>query len=105
MKIKNLILGLLAFVFAIGSSFASLIFAPDPAYVKVQMTGPSDPFTCQPTGLSCNASAGPICRVAILVQGVSTTVDARKITTCIKPLFDSRPFIGQSTLNVYSVEP
>jgi hypothetical protein len=97
MKTKNLLLGLIAFVFAIGSAFASLL-APAEIWVKARRTC-AGIISCVNTEVTC-ANAGAVrCKVQLPVQqGNNTTSKTYKNSSCTLPIF--RPDAGTSISSV-----
>jgi hypothetical protein len=85
MKTKNLILGLVAFVFAAGSAFATMDAVNDSAYVWVKYFGETN-FTCVDSGLDCTntASNTQACKISVVIDSPSgtETVDAHLSNTC-----------------------
>jgi hypothetical protein len=82
MKSKNLILGLIAFVFAAGSALASLM-APVDAYAETKLSSPGENWACKKIG-QCSGSSGTTCMIAVPIQVApySKTVIAKPPLTC-----------------------
>jgi hypothetical protein len=103
MKTKSLILGLLAFVFAIGSAFTSASVAQR-AWIKAKPSLAGDPITCIDSGVDCNGTAAnPVCKIKVFQTKTNTlvTVNAyQSETDCEVQLHDTRAFV-QSPINVY----
>jgi hypothetical protein len=68
MKNKNLILGLVAFVFAIGSAFSSddMALALVDVYVRAQIVE-DGVFTCQHTNAQCDPTGTVQCMVSLSI--------------------------------------
>jgi hypothetical protein len=106
MKTKNLILALVAIVFAVGSAFTSQNEdVVNNVYVKWKQTSAQQNFTCQLIPRECNLSGLESCQVTITKSdGSNETVfayDAANCTTILKhngpvpPIYDAgsgRPF-------------
>jgi hypothetical protein len=94
MKTKHVVLGLVAFVFAIGSAFTSSTLATT-AFIKVRYsTQPVGTFTCVNTGLSCSDSGTTSCKVTVTDLGGAQAL-ARSNSSCPTPnLFDATGVIG-----------
>jgi hypothetical protein len=79
MNTKNLVLASGAFVFAIGSAFASFL-VPEDIIVKAKMnSSPGAATVCINTGFQCDPSTANICRVTVATQQgdqVATTTSA-----------------------------
>lgn len=76
MKTKNVFLAVIAFTFAVGSAFASMLVA-DPVYVWAKRTQLASP-TCVQTNKTCTQTTdtGKICQIEISVTkpGVGTQI-------------------------------
>lgn len=71
---KNLILASAAFVFAIGSAFASMFVVAENVYVKAQFGSTSSPVVCLDTQVQCTQSTDFPCSVSVnLIGGGSQT--------------------------------
>jgi hypothetical protein len=94
MKTKHVILGLFAFVFAIGSAFTSSSLATT-AFIKVRYSHqPAGTYSCVNTTLICNDIVGSACRVTISDLAGAQAL-ARSNSSCPTPnLFDGTGVIG-----------
>lgn len=88
MKTKNLILGLCAIAFAIGSAFAS--YSPDPDFDSVTVEELSEP--CQVIDeIECNMNSTQPCQVEVFVGTVSQGAkDVYDLPSCSEPKTDDR---------------
>jgi hypothetical protein len=100
MKTKNVILGLAALVFAIGSAFTSLeVGAPD--FISVQYEGnPLPDFECVQISQACNGTAqDPLCKIQVKLSDNSIVaaqvydLDSNEIL-CTTALRDANGSIG-----------
>jgi hypothetical protein len=97
MKTKNLLLGLIAFVFAVGSAFASLL-APANIWVKARLTSGGS-ITCVDTQVTCANSGAVRCTVTVPVQqGSGVTSSTYRNSGCTVAIF--RPESGTSNSSV-----
>jgi len=85
MKTKNVILGTAAFVFAIGSAFASLLADPTRDFVDISTLNP----TCrQIAEQACSNTGQAACNVNVSVGGGAATakqVFDERTTVCATP--------------------
>lgn len=70
MKTKNVSLAIAAFVFAIGSAFASM-FATVPVYVKGQMVEDAS-YECIDTQATCTAIGNSTCTITVPLRNGGT---------------------------------
>lgn len=91
MKTKNVILGLCALVFAIGSAFSSVMTVNDD-YIDVRYQGEEE-FVCVPIG-DCSGT-GQFCK--IIVNG-TLTAQVYDLPTCVSAKKDNSPFLPGQTL-------
>jgi hypothetical protein len=105
MKTKNLILGLIVFVFAVGSAFASLL-APANIWVKARLTSGGS-ITCVNTNVTCENSGAVRCTVTLPVQqGSNTTSTTYKNNGCTLAIFRPAPGTSNSSVQVFElIEP
>ena len=83
MKNKNVVLGLIAFVFAIGSAFASLLtpLAQD-AYAQTKLTSADEQWECRKVGQCAEAGTIP-CEVLVpTTASGNVKVVARPMNEC-----------------------
>ncbi|RNL87747.1 hypothetical protein ED312_10115 [Sinomicrobium pectinilyticum] len=87
MKTKQLILGSLVFVFAVGTAFASLL-APQKVYVEALVDRPSGPNQeCVPLQAQCEDSGFEACAVELINQpGAPQTSNTYSDSNCTMPL-------------------
>lgn len=85
MKTKNLTLGLVAFVFAMGTAFASLTLVNETAYVEAQFGSATGSWICNPLDVECNFVAnGTPCQVKVITTStpLGEVLDAKR-ATCV----------------------
>jgi hypothetical protein len=73
MKTKNLVLGLLAVVFAVGSAFTSVKLTSVAAHVKIKTSASQPNFDCEAIGF-CEDTGTEPCRVGILMAPAPGTI-------------------------------
>ena len=78
---KNLILASFAFVFAIGSSFASMFLVAEDVFVKAQFGNEQSQVFCIDTNVQCTNSTDFACTVSVPLSGggsqIATTGGSR----------------------------
>jgi hypothetical protein len=73
MKTKNVSLAIFAFVFAIGTAFASFL-APEDVFVHAKLkSDPDGPTVCVNTGVQCDNTGTAICTVTVPITGGTAT--------------------------------
>lgn len=72
MKTKNVILGIVAFVMAMGSALAAKYYASQNAFIEVRLTSTSD-WSCQDSGVTCDDEGDQACTISIV-----TTADGQE---------------------------
>lgn len=79
---KSVVLGVIAFTFAIGSAFASLL-APlsQDAYAETKLTSDQEEWQCRMVG-QCGVSGLIPCEVIVPVSSGSVTVQAKPQNEC-----------------------
>lgn len=90
MKIKNLLLGIFAFVFAVGSAFASTLLVLVPTYVWGKTVENSSEH-CIYVGNVCNGQPGNVCKIAVpTTAGTIVPVQVFRDSECKVLMTDSR---------------
>jgi len=90
MKTKNVLLATLAFVFAVGSAFASLFTARD-IFVKAKLSSaPGAPTQCINAQVKCDDSGSSTCTVNIQLR---SGANAQASTTGPVYTFDATPCV------------
>lgn len=80
MKTKRIVMGLLAFTIAIGSSFASLTPAQN-AWIKISLLG-TNYFLCVDSGFQCNDSGPVTCNIEVATISGLVSVSAKRPLSC-----------------------
>jgi hypothetical protein len=102
MKIKKLPLGLIAFVFAVGSAFASLTKKPT-IWVKAKLVEAGSDV-CIDTGVTCSNSGTVPCTVTLPVQmGNNTTSATYKNSYCTLRIFGNTTGTANSLVQVFQL--
>jgi hypothetical protein len=84
MKVKNFIIGFLAFIIAIGSAFATMSTTRT-GWVKVRLLG-SENFICVNTGLLCDDYGPVTCKIEVQTITGTLVVPARRDVGCTMTL-------------------
>lgn len=102
MKTKNVMLGIIAVVFAVGSAFASFL-SPSAIRVKARVVE-NGVITCVNTQAICNDPGNFVCKVTLAVEeGPSTTTKTYKDASCTVPLTNTTANAVLSTEEVFEL--
>lgn len=102
MKTKNISLGILAAMLAIGTAFASSL-TPKPIRVKARVTE-SGPISCIATNVACNDPGAFACKVQLnATTGPDVTSKTYKDSNCSVNLTNTTANSVLSTTEVYEL--
>lgn len=112
MKTKNLLLGLVAFVFAFGSAFAAFVNPPDPtAYVWIKRGSLENDFVCEATSVTCTNTTGNTCTIAVSIdlptartENVSAHLNSNCDTSILKNSSATAISFNPSGTDVYDAQ-
>jgi hypothetical protein len=90
MKPKNLILGLFAIVFAVGSAFVTWEKSINTPYIWVKQRFNSSVFVCTSAPGECVTSGNLLCKVSIVMEnGITKTAEAHNAVNCFNTYEES----------------
>jgi hypothetical protein len=97
MKTKNVVLGLAALVFAVGSAFTTIV---PPEYISVDFDD-APGFTCIAISedFECDGATNSLCKINVLLKG-GTLAQAQvyelnsDVVNCTTALFDTNGVVG-----------
>jgi len=102
---KNMILGVAASVFAVGSAFATL--APETAWVLAKLSASETTFTCRQTSVQCNNVGATACQVQVntTINGGTKIANGRKQSvSCTPVLTDNTGGVLEAPNTFYDVQ-